>query len=54
MNKMKIGVGYFVTSKVGVMEKTREGESIRTRNDLVGCVRAPQRLKKIKVSMVFL
>ena len=41
MGKMKIVVGSVVTAKVGEMENNkREGRIRRTRNEVVGCVKA--------------
>ena len=44
---MEIRVGYFVTDKVGYVEKTREGETRRTRKELVGFLQASQLLPKM-------
>ena len=49
-NNKKIGVGSFVTAKVGELENiTREGGSGRMRKEVVGCVQSVVGKKKFLV-----
>ena len=53
-NNKKVGVGSFVTTKVGELENiTREGRSSRTRKEVVVCVQDVSGNKKFLVQFKY-